>query len=108
MPANTACAGVAPKASTMRGRCAAIAEGSVVEAEPHADAQQQPRHRPSPDRGRCAEQRETTRENEIGDAKNLPPPDAVDLPPDARAQQSRDHERGREGREEPVAGNPEV
>src|SRR5260370_31418261 len=32
MPANTACAGVAPKASTIRGRCAAIAEVTVQAA----------------------------------------------------------------------------
>ena len=43
MPAKTACAGVAPNASTMRGRCAAIADVTVQAA---ANANESMHHGP--------------------------------------------------------------
>ena len=55
------------------------------------------------DRGRCAEQGEPRGENDVRGAEHLPSADAVDLAPDPRAEQSGDHQRRRERREEPVA-----
>ena len=100
-------------AGDRRSRVAAVdaaqrAERRIVEAEAHADAEQQPGRRHHPERGRCAKQREPRRENDVGGAENLPSADAIDLPPDPRAEQSGNHQRSRERGEEPVARDPEV
>src|SRR5690348_11818312 len=84
------------------------AKGGIIEAEPHADAEQQPRCRHRPNRGRRAEESEPASEHEIGDAQDLPAADTVDLAADTRTEQSGDHQRSGERREKPVAGNPEI
>ena len=84
------------------------AEGGVVQAHPHADAEHQPGHDQHRDRIGEAKQDKACRQRQIGNAKHRAAADEIDLPADARADKGRDHQRGRERRKDPVRGNAEV
>ena len=84
------------------------AESRVIQAKPHADAEQQPGENQHRDRMGAAEQRKARGQCQIGGRQHLAAADQIDLPPDARAEQGGDHQRGREGGEDPVAGNAEI
>jgi hypothetical protein len=155
-PAAIAWTLVAPAASRMRGKCAAIApvtlqaaadalqsesrqrpadrgsktrdqgdagdgaarrvavdaaeraEGGVIKAKSHADAEQQPGCGQHRDRMRETEQGEPRGKRQIGDRQHLASADAIDLPADARAEQGRNHQRRRKRRKDPVRGNAEI
>lgn len=83
-------------------------EGGVVQPEPHAGAEQQPRRDQHRDRSGQAQHRQPRRENDVGGRQHLPAAELVDLPADPGPEQRRDHQRCRERREHPVAGNAEI
>ena len=84
------------------------AEGGIIEAIAHADAEQEPGQHQHPDRLREAEQHEPARKHQIGDRQHRPAADAVDLAADARPEQAGDHQRRRIGAENPVRGDAEI
>ncbi len=84
------------------------AEGGVVQAKSHADAEQQPGRHQHRDRIAGAEQRQSRGKRQIGDRQHRPAADEIDLPADARAEHRGNHQRGREGGKDPVRGDAEV
>ena len=84
------------------------AEGGIVKAHPHADAEQEPGDDQHRNRISQSKQGESCRQRQIGDAKHRAAADEIDLPADARADKGRYHQRGGEGTKDPVRGNAEV
>ena len=57
---------------------------------------------------RETEQGQPGGQRQIGDRQHLASADQIDLPPDPRPEQCRNHQRGRECRKYPVRGNAEI
>ena len=84
------------------------AEGGVVEARAHADAEQEPGGEQHRYRIGEAEQRQPRGQHEVGKRQHGPAADQIDLPADARPEHGRDDQRRREGGKDPVRGDAEI
>ena len=84
------------------------AEGGIVKARAHADAEQEPGGEQNRYRVGEAEQGEPRGQHEVGKRQHGTAADQIDLPADARPEHGRDDKRCREGGKDPVRGNAEI
>jgi len=84
------------------------AERRVVKAAPHADAEQDPGDDQYRDRGADTKQSQSGGQRQIGRGQHRPAAEVIDLAPDARTDDRRDHQRGGKGGKDPVRGDAEV